>query len=45
MPATWCVWREMIESLKITDAAIENLPAGPVNVDVNSKAVFPDSNT
>ena len=29
---------EMIESLKIIDAAIENLPAGPVNVDVNSKA-------
>jgi len=23
-------------------AAIENLPAGAVNVDVNSKAVFPD---
>jgi NADH-quinone oxidoreductase subunit D len=33
---------EMIESLKIIDAAIENLPAGAVNVDVNSKAVFPD---
>ena len=33
---------EMNESLKIIDAAIENLPAGPVNVDVNSKAVFPD---
>lgn len=33
---------EMIESLKIIDAAIENLPAGPVNVDVNSKAVFPE---
>ncbi len=33
---------EMIESLKIIDAAIENLPAGPVNVDVNGKAVFPD---
>src|SRR5262245_26671062 len=33
---------EMLESLKIIDAAIENLPSGPVNVDVNSKAVFPD---
>jgi NADH-quinone oxidoreductase subunit D len=33
---------EMVESLKIIDAAIENLPAGAVNVDVNSKAVFPD---
>jgi NADH-quinone oxidoreductase subunit D len=32
---------EMIESLKIIDAAIENLPAGAVNVDVESKAVFP----
>jgi NADH-quinone oxidoreductase subunit D len=33
---------EMLESLKIIDAAIENLPPGPVNVDVNSKVVFPD---
>jgi NADH-quinone oxidoreductase subunit D len=33
---------EMIESLKIIEAAIENLPAGAVNVDVNSKAVLPD---
>jgi NADH-quinone oxidoreductase subunit D len=33
---------EMLESLKIIDAAIENLPAGPVNVDVNSKVVSPD---
>jgi NADH-quinone oxidoreductase subunit D len=32
---------EMRESLKIIDAAIENLPAGPVNVDVEGKAVFP----
>src|SRR6266851_7372428 len=32
----------MIECLNIIDAAIENLPAGPVNVDVNSKAVFPE---
>jgi NADH-quinone oxidoreductase subunit D len=33
---------EMLESLKIVEAAIENLPAGGVNVDVNSKVVFPD---
>ena len=31
-----------IESLKIIDAAIENLPAGGVNVVVESKAVFPE---
>ncbi len=33
---------EMVESIKIIHQAIENLPAGPVNVDVNSKAVLPD---
>jgi len=33
---------EMLQSLAIVHQAIENLPAGPVNVDVNSKAVFPD---
>jgi NADH-quinone oxidoreductase subunit D len=33
---------EMLESLKIIHQAIENLPAGPINVDVNSKAVLPD---
>jgi NADH-quinone oxidoreductase subunit D len=33
---------EMLESLKIIHQAIENLPAGPVNVDGNSKAVLPD---
>jgi NADH-quinone oxidoreductase subunit D len=32
---------EMLESLKIIHAAVENLPAGPVNVDVNGKAVMP----
>jgi NADH-quinone oxidoreductase subunit D len=32
---------EMIESLKIVEAALENLPSGPVNVDVEGKAVFP----
>jgi NADH-quinone oxidoreductase subunit D len=32
---------EMLESLKIVHAAIENLPTGPVNVDVDSKAVLP----
>jgi NADH-quinone oxidoreductase subunit D len=33
---------EMLESLKIVHQAIENLPAGPVNVDANSKVVLPD---
>jgi NADH-quinone oxidoreductase subunit D len=33
---------EMLESLKIIDAAIENLPGGPVNVDANSKVVTPN---
>jgi NADH-quinone oxidoreductase subunit D len=33
---------EMLESLKIVHQAIENLPAGPINVDVDSKAVLPD---
>jgi len=33
---------EMLESLKIVHQAVENLPAGPINVDVNSKAVLPD---
>jgi NADH-quinone oxidoreductase subunit D len=33
---------EMLESLKIIHAAIENLPTGPVNVDVDSKAVLPN---
>jgi NADH-quinone oxidoreductase subunit D len=33
---------EMLESLKIVHQAVENLPPGPINVDVNSKAVFPD---
>jgi NADH-quinone oxidoreductase subunit D len=33
---------EMLESIKIIHAAIENLPSGPVNVDVNSKVVLPD---
>jgi NADH-quinone oxidoreductase subunit D len=33
---------EMLESLKIIDAAVENLPGGPVNVDVNSKVVLPN---
>src|SRR5207237_9455257 len=33
---------EMLESVKIVHQAIENLPGGAVNVDVNSKAVFPD---
>jgi NADH-quinone oxidoreductase subunit D len=33
---------EMLQSLRIIDAAVENLPPGPVNVDVNSKVVLPD---
>jgi NADH-quinone oxidoreductase subunit D len=33
---------EMLESLKIVHQAVENLPCGAVNVDVDSKAVFPD---
>jgi NADH-quinone oxidoreductase subunit D len=33
---------EMIESLKIVQQAVENLPAGPVNVDVEGKATVPD---
>jgi NADH-quinone oxidoreductase subunit D len=33
---------EMLESLKIVQQAVENLPAGPVNVDAESKAVLPD---
>jgi NADH-quinone oxidoreductase subunit D len=33
---------EMLESLKIVQQAIENLPAGPINVDVDSKVVLPD---
>jgi NADH-quinone oxidoreductase subunit D len=32
---------EMLESLKIVHQGIENLPGGPVNVDVNSKAIIP----
>ena len=32
---------EMLESVKILHAAVENLPSGPVNVDVNGKAVMP----
>jgi NADH-quinone oxidoreductase subunit D len=33
---------EMLESLNIIQAAVENLPPGPVNVDVNSKVVLPN---
>jgi NADH-quinone oxidoreductase subunit D len=36
---------EMLESLKIVHQAIENLPAGPVNVDVESKVVLPNQTT
>ncbi len=33
---------EMLESIKIIHQAIENLPAGPINVDVNNKVVLPN---
>lgn len=33
---------EMMESLKIIQQAIENLPSGPINVDTESKQVIPD---
>src|SRR6266404_4305813 len=33
---------EMLESLKIIEQGIENLPSGPVNVDSESKVVLPD---
>ncbi len=33
---------EMVESVKIVQQAIENLPGGPVNVDAGSKVVLPD---
>jgi NADH-quinone oxidoreductase subunit D len=33
---------EMLESWKIIQAAVENIPAGPVNVDLDSKVVIPD---
>ncbi len=33
---------EMIESLNIIKQAIENLPSGPVNIDIEGKAVIPD---
>jgi NADH-quinone oxidoreductase subunit D len=33
---------EMLESLKIVHQALENLPAGPINVDIDSRAILPD---
>jgi NADH-quinone oxidoreductase subunit D len=33
---------EMLESLKIIQQAVEHLPGGPVNVDVDSKVVVPN---
>ena len=33
---------EMRESLKIVDQAIENLPAGPVNVGIDQRTALPD---
>src|SRR5438876_1085964 len=34
--------QEMLEALKIIHQAVENLPSGPVNVDLEGKAVMPD---
>lgn len=33
---------EMLESLKIVEQALENLPSGPVNVDMGERTVLPD---
>jgi NADH-quinone oxidoreductase subunit D len=33
---------EIMEGLKIVSQAIENLPSGPVNVDLEGKCVIPD---
>jgi NADH-quinone oxidoreductase subunit D len=33
---------EMLESLKIIHQAVENLPPGPVNMDITGKAILPD---
>jgi NADH-quinone oxidoreductase subunit D len=33
---------EMLESIKIIEQAVENLPPGPVNVDVNEKVAVPN---
>src|SRR5258708_24374394 len=33
---------EMLESIKIIEQAVENLPSGPVNIDVDSKVVAPN---
>ncbi len=35
---------EMIESLNIIAAAVENIPGGPVNVDLEDKLTIPDKN-
>jgi NADH-quinone oxidoreductase subunit D len=36
-----CRMREMMESLKIIEQAIENIPSGPVNVDPGTDVVLP----
>ncbi len=36
--------QEMRESLRLIEQAVNKLPGGPVNVDVNSKVVLPDQN-
>ncbi len=35
---------EMSEALNIIAAAVENLPSGPVNVELNDKVIIPDKN-
>ena len=40
-PAIWCAWPRCGESLKIVAQAIENLPAGPVNVDIGERTALP----
>ena len=42
-PATWSAWRRCEESMKIVQQAMENLPAGPVNVgDRRSGSILPE---
>jgi NADH-quinone oxidoreductase subunit D len=33
---------EMLESLKIVEQAVENIPSGPVNVDMGDRVILPD---
>ena len=40
-PATWCAWRRCGRASRSLHQCVENLPAGSVNVDVESKEVLP----